>query len=84
MLVKRTEVVNGIDGSGDDCAVVKIPETGSYMVHTIDYFRSFISDPYLMGQIAANHALSDVFAMNGEPVTALALCVIPYGLGNIN
>lgn len=81
LLVKRSEVVSGIDGSSDDCAIVKIPEaSGSYMVHTIDYFRSFISDPYLMGQIAAVHALSDVFAMNGEPVTALALCVIPYGL----
>jgi len=81
LLHKRSEVIGGIDGNSDDCAVVKVPQTpGAYMVHSIDYFRSFISDPYLMGQIAANHALSDVFAMNGEPVTALALCVVPYGL----
>jgi selenide,water dikinase len=48
-------------------------------VQTIDYFRSFISDPYLFGKIAANHALSDIHAMNGSPVSALALCVLPFG-----
>ncbi len=63
----------------DDAALVEAPAQPNLMIHTIDYFRSFISDPYVFGQIAANHALSDVFAMNGEAVTALALCVLPYG-----
>jgi selenide,water dikinase len=49
------------------------------LVQTIDYFRSFISDPYLLGRVAAVHALSDLHAMNAEPVSALALCVLPYG-----
>lgn len=48
-------------------------------MHTIDYFRSFVSDPYLFGQIAAQHSLSDAFAMNADPVSALALCILPYG-----
>lgn len=47
-------------------------------VQTIDYFRSFIRDPYLFGKITAVHALSDVHAMCAEPVTALALCVVPF------
>ena len=74
----RPEVVTG---PGDDCALVRSPQAteGQLMVHTIDYFKSFISDPYVFGQIAANHALSDIFAMNAEPVTAMALCVLPYG-----
>jgi selenide,water dikinase len=63
----------------DDAALVEAPAQPNLMVHTIDYFRSFISDPYVFGQIAANHALSDVFAMNGVAITALALCVLPYG-----
>ena len=49
------------------------------LVHTLDYFRSFVGDPYVFGKIAANHSLSDVHAMNGRPLTALALCVVPYG-----
>ena len=53
--------------------------TDLLLVQTIDYFRSFVSDPYLFGKIAANHALSDTHAMNGDPISALALCVIPFG-----
>ena len=73
----RKEVVAGV---GDDAAILQCPtDPRSHLVQTIDYFRSFISDPYLFGKIAANHALSDTHAMNGNPVSALALCVLPYG-----
>jgi selenide,water dikinase len=80
LLHTRSEIIAGIGGkSGDDAALILPPLPPSFLVQTIDYFRSFVSDPYLFGQIAANHALSDIYAMNGEPVSALALCVLPYG-----
>ena len=41
----------------DDGAVVAYNDTR--LVHTVDFFRSFIGDPYVFGQVAANHALSD-------------------------
>jgi len=69
---------SGLSGH-DDAALILPPPPPAYLVHTIDYFRSFVSDPYLFGQIAANHALSDIYAMNGMPVSALALAVLPYG-----
>jgi selenide,water dikinase len=76
----RPEVLSGIGGkSGDDAAMVQPPVNGEVMVHTIDYFRSFISDPYVFGKVSAMHAISDIHAMNGYPVSALALCVLPYG-----
>lgn len=49
---------NQIVHTGDDAALVRPPLPPAYLVQSIDYFRSFISDPYVMGQIAVNHALS--------------------------
>ncbi|CAK9089316.1 unnamed protein product [Durusdinium trenchii] len=70
-------------GAGDDAAVVDFAASASRVVstvQTIDFFRTFIDDPYLMGQVSAYHALSDVEAMGAIPISALALVQIPYAL----
>ena len=49
------------------------------IVQTVDFFPPIADDPYLFGQIAAANALSDVYAMGGEPKTALNLLCVPKG-----
>jgi len=47
------------------------------LVQTVDFFTPIVDDPYTYGQIAAANALSDVYAMGGRPVTALAIAAFP-------
>ena len=74
--VDADEVMVGLDAP-DDAAVIT-PISG-HLVQTVDFFRAFIDDPYVFGEIAANHALNDVFAMGGTPRHALATAVVPPG-----
>jgi selenide,water dikinase len=71
------DIIVGLDAPDD--AAVTVPTEGKSLVQTVDFFPAFIDDPYLLGEIAANHALNDVFAMAGEPRYALATVVVPPG-----
>ncbi len=62
----------------DDAALLR-PESGPGLVLTVDFITPIVDDPHTFGAIAAANALSDVYAMGGEPQVALAVCGFPEG-----
>lgn len=65
-------------GMNEDAAVVRFP-AGKALVQTVDFFTPVVNDPYRFGRIAAANALSDVYAMGGEPVAAMNIVCFPRG-----
>ena len=64
--------------TSDDAGVFRLrPDLA--IVNTVDFFTPIVDDPYVFGQIAAANALSDVYAMGGDPVTALNIVGFPKG-----
>ena len=62
--------------TSDDAGVYRW-EGGPALVQTVDFFTPIVDDPYTYGQIAAANALSDIYAMGGRPLTALAIACFP-------
>jgi selenide,water dikinase len=58
--------------TADDAGVYRLRDDLA-LIHTADFFTPIVDDPYAFGRIAATNALSDIYAMGGEPVTALNL-----------
>lgn len=68
----------GFDKS-DDASVYKVSDELA-LVQTVDFFPPIADDPYIFGAIAATNALSDVYAMGGEPKLALNIMAVPADL----
>ena len=68
-------VLVGFDTADDACVYQLTPDLA--LVQTVDFFTPIVDDPYTFGQIAATNSLSDVYAMGGQPISALALVCFP-------
>ena len=66
--------------TADDAAVYRVSDEVA-LIQTVDFFPPMVDDPYTFGQIAAANALSDVYAMGGEPRLALNVVAFPNCLG---
>ena len=84
-----SEVLSGLPSSRDPRLLVgreTFDDAGVYLlsddvalVQTVDFFAPIVDDPYDFGQVAAANALSDVYAMGGQPLTALNIVAFPSG-----
>ena len=72
------ELLVGIE-TADDAAVYKLNDEQA-LIATTDFFMPIVDDPYHFGQIAATNAISDVYAMGGKPIMALALVGMPINV----
>lgn len=76
--IRDPRLLVGFD-KADDAGVFKISEDMA-LIQTVDFFTPMVDDPFSFGQIAAANALSDVYAMGGEPLTAMNIVCFPQCL----
>ncbi len=74
-LMKNDRLLEGFE-SADDALVYQVTDD-IVSVQTVDFFPPMVDDPYIFGQVAAANALSDVYAMGGEPAVAMNLLCFP-------
>ena len=72
------ELLVGIE-TADDAAVYQLNDEQA-LIATTDFFMPIVDDPYDFGRIAATNAISDVYAMGGRPILALALVGMPINV----
>src|SRR5487761_2109298 len=72
------ELMEGIE-TADDAAVYRLNDEQA-LIATTDFFMPIVDDPFDFGRIAATNALSDVYAMGGRPIMALALVGMPISV----
>jgi selenide,water dikinase len=77
-LPTNSNVLVGL-GTPDDAAVYRLTDDLA-LVQTVDFFPPIVDDPYTFGAIAAANALSDIYAMGGRPILALAIAGFPEEL----
>lgn len=76
---KDDRLMVGVE-TADDAAVYRVSDEVA-LIQTVDFFPPMVDDPFTFGQIAAANALSDVYAMGGEPRLALNVVAFPNCLG---
>jgi len=69
-------ILSGPRGGNEDAVVVRFPP-GMALVQTVDFLTPVVDDPFHFGQIAAANSLSDVYAVGGEPLSAMNVCCFP-------
>lgn len=67
---------------GDDAAILQVPE-GKLLVQSSDQLRALVDDHWQFGRLAALHALSDLFAMHAQPMTAQVLVTLPVSAAEV-
>lgn len=75
-MLQSPHLVEGFE-TADDALVWKLDDKGNVCVQTVDFFPPMVDDPFVFGQVAAANALSDIYAMGGEPSIALNLVCFP-------
>ena len=81
-LTTDSRLIAGLE-SAEDAGVYRLSDDLA-IVQTLDFFTPIVDDPYIFGQIAAANALSDVYAMGGNPVTAMNIVCFPVDTMDIS
>ena len=71
------DITWGVDAR-EDTSAIKVP-LGKTLIQSVDFFRTFLDDPFVFGRVTTNHCLNDIYAKGAEPHSALATVTIPFG-----